>query len=57
MLIANFLYELPFLKGNNHAAGKLLGGWQLSGLIQYQSGTPTNIGKLPTTPALDLTAV
>jgi hypothetical protein len=45
VFIANFLYQLPFLKGNNRAAGKLLGGWQISGLIQYQSGTPTNIGK------------
>ena len=45
VFIANFLYQLPFLKGNNHVAGKLLGAWQISGLIQYQSGTPTNIGR------------
>ena len=25
--------------------GKLLGGWQVSGLIQYQSGTPTSVGR------------
>ena len=24
---------------------RLLGGWQISGLIQYQSGTPTSIGR------------
>jgi hypothetical protein len=45
VFIANFLYALPFLKGNHQIAGKLLGGWQISGLVQYQSGTPTNIGR------------
>jgi hypothetical protein len=45
VFIANFLYQLPFLKGNSKVAGKLLGGWQISGLIQYQSGTPTSIGR------------
>jgi hypothetical protein len=44
VFIANFLYQLPFFK-NNNLSGKLLGGWQISGLIQYQSGTPFNIGK------------
>ena len=45
VFIANFLYALPFFKDHSHIAGKLLGGWQISGLIQYQSGTPTNIGR------------
>ena len=45
VFIANFLYELPFFKGNSRVAGKLLGGWQISGLIQYQSGTPTSVGR------------
>ena len=45
VFISNFLYELPFLKGNTHLVGKTLGGWQVSGLIQYQSGTPTSIGR------------
>jgi len=45
VFIANFLYQLPFLKNSNRIAGKLLGNWQVSGLIQYQSGTPTNIGR------------
>jgi hypothetical protein len=44
IFVANFLYQLPFFK-NNHKTGKLLGGWQVSGLIQYQSGTPTNVGR------------
>ena len=44
VFIANFLYALPFFK-NSNISGKILGGWQLSGLIQYQSGTPTSIGR------------
>ena len=45
VFISNFVYDLPFFKDHSHLAGKALGGWQLSGLIQYQSGTPTNIGR------------
>lgn len=45
VFISNFVYELPFFKNKTQLAGKLLGGWQLSGLIQYQSGTPTSIGR------------
>jgi len=45
VFISNFLYELPFFKDKSHMTGKILGGWQVSGLIQYQSGTPTSIGR------------
>jgi carboxypeptidase family protein len=45
IFIANFLYELPIFRGQQHLAGKLLGGWQVSGLAQFQSGLPTNIGR------------
>lgn len=44
IFIANFLYELPFLKGSSNLAGKLLGGWQISGLFQAQTGLPCGIG-------------
>jgi hypothetical protein len=44
MLIVNYIYELPFLRGNTGLAGKLLGGWQLSGITQFQSGTSRNLG-------------
>ena len=42
---ANFLYELPLMKDQRGAAGKILGGWQLGGLVRVGSGrpyTPTN---------------
>jgi len=35
--VANWLYELPF-KGN-----RVIEGWQLSGITQWQSGNPINI--------------
>jgi hypothetical protein len=44
ILVVNFLYELPFFRSHN-LAGKILGGWQVSGLVQYQSGLPTSIGR------------
>ena len=45
VFIANFLYELPFFKGSSNILGKALGGWQVSGIIQKQTGTPTSVGK------------
>ena len=45
VFIANFLYELPFFRGNNNFTHKLLGGWQISGIFQAQTGTPCNVGK------------
>lgn len=44
-----FLYELPlgngkpFLNGNNIASW-VLGGWQIGGVLRYQSGEPTAFG-------------
>jgi hypothetical protein len=43
-LVINFLYALPFFKNQNQVDGKLLGGWQLSGNVQFQSGVPCGIG-------------
>ena len=44
ILIANFLYELPLFRDKTNLAGKLLGGWQISGIAQFQSGTPCSVG-------------
>ncbi len=43
VFIANFLYELPIFRGNNGLTGKLLGGWQISGIFQAQTGTPCSV--------------
>jgi len=44
MLILNYIYELPFLRDQSKLAGKMFGGWQVSGITQFQSGTPRNLG-------------
>jgi len=43
ILIVNFLYELPLFRGQTNFAGKVLGGWQVSGIFQAQTGTPVQI--------------
>jgi hypothetical protein len=42
--VANYLYALPFFAGKRNLAGEALGGWQLSGNVQVQSGTPCGVG-------------
>ena len=37
---ANYIYELPFYKSGEGFAGKVLGGWQASGIVTMQSGLP-----------------
>ncbi len=44
MVVINYLYALPFFANQNTVAGKLLGGWQLSGSAQFQTGAPCGIG-------------
>ncbi len=44
MLIFNYIYELPVFRDQSRVTGKLLGGWQVSGLTMFQSGTPRNLG-------------
>ena len=43
VFIANYLYELPFFRGQTNFAGKVLGGWQLSGITQFQTGNPCGV--------------
>jgi len=43
IFIANYIYELPFFRNRNNMAGKLLGGWQISGIVQFQTGTPSSV--------------
>lgn len=37
---ANYVYELPFFEDQRGVAGKILGGWQLSGITTFQTGLP-----------------
>jgi hypothetical protein len=42
--VINFLYEAPFLRGASGLRGTMLGGWQISGITQFQTGAPFSIG-------------
>ncbi|MDQ3919667.1 MAG: TonB-dependent receptor, partial [Acidobacteriota bacterium] len=46
---ANYIYDLPFFNKRNDFAGKVLGGWEISGILTLQSGLPFT----PTTSAWD----
>jgi hypothetical protein len=42
-LIINYVYQLPFFKGQSGAAAAVLGGWQLSGVLAFASGFPYTV--------------
>jgi hypothetical protein len=44
VVVISYVYNLPFFKDAAHLSGKLLGGWQISGLNQFQTGTPCGVG-------------
>ena len=51
VLTFNWIYELPWYQDQRGFIGKVLGGWQLSGVATYQTGlgfTPTVAGYDPT---------
>ena len=39
----NYIYTLPFFKDASKLSGRLLGGWQISGVNQYQTGSPCGV--------------
>ncbi|HKD07593.1 MAG TPA: carboxypeptidase regulatory-like domain-containing protein [Bryobacteraceae bacterium] len=43
-VVFSYVYNLPFFKDASKMTGKLLGGWQISGVNQFQTGTPCGIG-------------
>ena len=49
VLTINYVYELPFYTQQNGFTGKLLGGWQMSGIVAYRTGIPFT----PTTSSFD----
>jgi len=40
VLSINYIYELPFYENQANLTGKLLGGWQISGITYYFTGLP-----------------
>jgi len=43
VMMINYLYEIPFFKNSSTLGGKLLGGWQVSGIAQFQTGNPCGV--------------
>ena len=43
VLVLNAVYQLPFFKDKSSFAGKLLGGWTVSAISQFQTGQPVTI--------------
>ena len=44
VFVANYLYSLPFLQNSHTLVAYALGGWQLTGIVNLNGGTPLNIG-------------
>jgi hypothetical protein len=42
--VINYIWELPFFKNGGKLTRYTLGGWQITGTTQFQSGTPFTIG-------------
>jgi len=43
VITVNGIYELPFFKKEHNLLSAVLGGWQLSGIVSYQTGSPYTI--------------
>ncbi len=37
-------YDLPFFRGQQSILGKVVGGWEINAVAQFQTGTPCGIG-------------
>lgn len=44
MFVLNYVYNLPTLEGHHPAEKAILGGWQVSGVTSFISGSPYNPG-------------
>jgi len=42
-LVFNYVYEIPVFKNQQGALGRVLGGWQLSGVTTFESGVPVSV--------------
>ena len=52
-LVANWLWEIPFLKNAGGLTHSVLGGWQVNGVVQYQTGYPFNVNTTASYPTGD----
>ncbi|MDR3411113.1 MAG: hypothetical protein P4L87_09260, partial [Formivibrio sp.] len=42
-IMINYVYALPFFKGQHNLAGQVLGNWEISGVGQMQTGQPSSV--------------
>jgi hypothetical protein len=47
----NYVYELPFFQKQENFVGKVLGGWQASGIVSYFTGVPFTVTSATYDPA------
>ena len=40
VLTMNYVYELPWMRNQPGALGRIVGGWQFSGILTFQTGLP-----------------
>jgi hypothetical protein len=43
VLVLNAIYELPLFKDRSTLVGKILGGWTINAISQFQTGTPFSV--------------
>lgn len=43
VLTISYVYDLPFMKDQKGLAGRVIGGWQASGIFTYNTGTPLTV--------------
>ena len=54
--VANFIYQLPFLKDGDSVVSRIAGDWQVSGIYRWTSGRPQGVGfNIPGIGAANLT--
>jgi hypothetical protein len=44
MAVVNFVYALPFFREQTTLPAKVLGGWRIAGVAQFQTGSPCGVG-------------
>ena len=49
-LTVNYVYDLPWHASQNGYVGHILGGWEVSGLVYYYTGTPLTVTTSNTDP-------
>ena len=47
----SYVYELPFYRSQNGFIGKVLGGWEASGIVTYNTGLPFTVSSAGFDPA------